>query len=453
MLRRTALASLALMGLASTAAAQVSFTQETMLTRTALGRLGLEKNWSTVVPLGTSDDRLLDVSLSGGILFAQTGGGMLHAYDAETGRYLWNTSLQRGIDLAFPATVSGNTVLVTAGRFLIGLDKATGRPVWKELLDGTPATGISADEEYAVLGEQNGKLVAYNLKDRSKEDPPGRSPGTFAWAMQTHDTLSARPLLSPKVIALGSHDKRVYTAIIPEPGKGMVEPLYRFLTDGPVVAPLVGFGTRTLIVPSEDKKLYGIDLFSGNPKWSVATGDPISHAPSVAGDQVYAINNVGRLIAIDGTAGKILWERPTECSEIVAISPTRLYLMTIYREMSIVDRATGQMLASPKDSYERAELHSRNYTVNVINAENDRIYLANPNGMVYSLREMGHLHPSPLRDPKQPVFGYIPPEGIPEEKTALINQPGPEITPGNASPAKPADADQPDAAEDEEENL
>ena len=111
------------------------------------------------------------------------------------------------------------------------------------------------------------------------------------------------------------------------------------------------------------------------------------------------------------------------------------------------------MLASPKDSYERAELHSRNYTVNVINAENDRIYLANPNGMVYSLREMGHLHPSPLRDPKQPVFGYIPPEGIPEEKTALINQPGPEITPGNASPAKPADADQPDAAEDEEENL
>ena len=438
MLRRFAIAASLLLTFVTQASAQIPFTRESMLTRTALGRLGLEKNWSTVVPLGGADDRVLDVSLSSGMLLAQTAGGIIHAYDAETGRYLWSTQLQRGMDVAFPASVTKNLVVITAGKNLHGLDRGTGRPVWKETLDGIAATGVVTDDEYAVVGEQNGKIVAYNLLDNSKKDPPGRSPGTFAWALQTLDTLTARPLLTPKVVAFGSHDKRVYTAVIPEPGNSKLEPLYRFLTDGPVNAPLVGFGNRTLIVPSEDKKLYAIDLFNGKSKWSVATGHPISHQPYVAGKEVYALNNVGRLIAIDGESGSILWDRPTEGIEIIAISPSRLYLMSEFRDLSILDRASGQMLASPRDSLERAGLNARLYTLNINNEENDRLYLASPNGLIYSLREIGHLQSAPLRDPNLPPFGYIPPEGFPEEKA------GPMI-PGTPPPAQPG-ADNPEAS-------
>jgi outer membrane protein assembly factor BamB len=441
MLRPIVLAALAVLFGAASAPAQIGFDRDSLLTRTALGRLGLEKNWSTVVPLGSSDDRVLNLSRSHGMLFAQTSGGMIHAYDAETGRYLWGTALSRGMVQAFPAAVSGDVVITTAGQTIFGLDRRTGRIAWKGLLDGLPATGVVADDEYAVLGQQNGKLTAYNLLDRSKKDPPGHSPGTFAWAVQTEGTLHARPMVTPRVVVFGSQDKRVYASVIPELGAARVEPLYRFLTDGPIRAPLAGYGTRLLIVPSEDEKLYGIDLFRGQAKWSVSTGDPINHEPLVVDNEVFAVNSRGRVIAINGDTGQVLWDRATEGLDILAVSPARVYLMTPNHDLVILDRSTGQILASARDVVERAGLNTRQFTVEFTNEEDDRIYLATPSGMLYSLREMGRLKPVPLRDPNLPEFGYIPPEGLREEKPAPIGQAPPGLVPAEPAPAaNPADA-------------
>jgi outer membrane protein assembly factor BamB len=185
--------------------------------------------------------------------------------------------------------------------------------------------------------------------------------------------------------------------------------------------------------------MYGIDLFHGKAKWSVATGDPISHEPLVAGSEVFALNNKGRLFAIDGDTGSVLWDRQTLGSDIVAISPARVYLMTSNFDLSIVDRASGQILASPREVVERAGLNTRQFTLDFTNEENDRIYLASPNGMIYSLREMGRLSPTPLRDPNLPVFGYVPPDGLREEKPAPIGQAPPGFEPAVPTPAQPDD--------------
>ena len=111
-------------------------------------------------------------------------------------------------------------------------------------------------------------LIAFDPVEVLDGDP-------FAWAVQTEGRLSARPLLTPSVLVAASEDSRIYAGLRPIPTERLISPLYRFLTGGPIQADLVGVGNRTLIACSEDLKIYGIDLFEGEAKWTIATGQPI----------------------------------------------------------------------------------------------------------------------------------------------------------------------------------
>ncbi len=141
MSRRILLGALLVLGLVAPAArAQIPFTQDMIPSRSALARLGLERNWSGVVPLGATYERVLRISISKGLLFAQTNQANLHVYDAETGRYLWGVNLGRPTDVALPASANSDRVFATNNQNLLCLDRATGRTVWKVPLDNLPST-------------------------------------------------------------------------------------------------------------------------------------------------------------------------------------------------------------------------------------------------------------------------------------------------------------------------
>ena len=69
---------------------------------------------------------------------------------------------------------------------------------------------------------------------------------------------------------------------------------------------------------------------------------------------------------------------------------------------------------------------------------NDRLYMATPSGLVICLREIGQLQPRPLRDPKQPPFGYIPPEGALPSDCADDPDPASRLAAARARPAPDA---------------
>ena len=69
----------------SAARAQMPFPVDLVPTRTALERLGLERQWFAVIPL-VETERLMKITLAGDMMFAQTDYAMLHAFDAESGR-------------------------------------------------------------------------------------------------------------------------------------------------------------------------------------------------------------------------------------------------------------------------------------------------------------------------------------------------------------------------------
>lgn len=435
-----------LAGLAGLAHAQTSPGRESIPTRTALARLGLERQWSTVVPFGNVDERIVHANLERDMLFVQTNRGLVHALDATTGRRFWSERLVEGPTHSEDITANTDQVFVALHDTLFCLDRPTGRELWSVRLEAMPQTGVVADEEVAAIGLRSGKLVAYNTRDHTKDDPPGRSAGTFAWAWQAREMIHSAPIVTSKVVAFASEDHRVYAASRGD-AAGPPQLLYRYLTQGPISAALAPLGTRTLVVACEDFNLYAIDLFNGATRWIIPTGAPISARPQTVGTEVFALNDEGTLFVVDGRSGGVEAETQTSSRWLRAISPTRVYLGTPDHDLEIVDRKSGKLIATARDTAQRAGLTIRQLSVPVMNTQDDRLVLVSPDGLIYSIREIDRVQPTPLRDPDAVDFGHVPRDGFRSDEDMALRPPAPQV-PATDAGAEDASTPEPDDSND-----
>ena len=106
-------------------------------------------------------------------------------------------------------------------------------------------------------------------------------------------------------------------------------------------------------------------------------------------------------------------DHPTQGGRLASVTPTKIYLRSYNLDMFVVDRATGRMVVDPSGSHLRAGLNLREYDLNIVNRFNDRMYFATRSGLILAIREIGLASRGCCAIPKQPPFGYIPPEGIP----------------------------------------
>jgi serine/threonine-protein kinase len=70
---------------------------------------------------------------------------------------------------------------------------------------------------------------------------------------------------------------------------------------------------ETIYAGSVDRKVYAVDLASGQPRWSSRLGGLIGGGVLVAGDTVYAATGRpdGKVYALDGQTGRRLWRTTT----------------------------------------------------------------------------------------------------------------------------------------------
>ncbi len=417
-----ALALLALGGLA--VRAQIPFARDLIPTRTSLARVGLERQWLAVVPLNATE-RLLRISRSTDLLFAQTNHGALHTYDAQSGKLLWSSSLGQYTPLALPVSANSYAVFGTSADVLISLDRKSGRLIWKKSLGTIPTCGTVCDEDRVLVGTMNGRVDAFSLREKG---PKGvmkvRTEPVQAWGWQTEGQVHTLPLPGEHTVALGSTDGRVYVVMNDERTS-----LFRVRTAGPIGEGLAGFGTRTLLIPSADNNLYAIDILTSNTLWTFPSGGPIDQAPVIAGEEIYCINRSGYLTQLDPATGDVRWSTLTHGARFVAVGASKIYLRSWNNDLYVIDRASGQVLADPAATNQRAGLNLREFGLSMVNRFDDRLYFGTDSGMVLCLRELGAAEPRLLRDPKALPFGYIPPEGI---------KPTPPPAPAAETPAEPS---------------
>jgi hypothetical protein len=178
---------------------------------------------------------------------------------------------------------------------------------------------------------------------------------------------------------------------------------------------------------------------TSNSLWTFPSGGPIDQAPLVAGEEIYCINQAGYLTQLEPATGNVRWSTLTHGARFVAAGASRLYLRSWNNDLYIVDRASGQVLADPAATKQRAGLNVREFSHSMLNRFDDRLYFGTDSGMVLCLREIGATEPRLLRDPKALPFGYIPPEGIkPTPPPVPAGETTEEATPPADEMTKPA---------------
>jgi outer membrane protein assembly factor BamB len=421
------------------ARAQMPFPVDLVPTRTALERLGLERQWFAVIPL-VETERLMKITLAGDMMFAQTDYAFIHAFDAESGRLLWSSQLGERTGFARGVAANSFAVFVTNANYFYALDKKTGRSIWRHDLGTIPTSPPACDEDLAMVGLTTGRLVALNLKQKDDKGNETILTSPYqAWKWSSGGPILTRPLPASPFTIFGSSDGN---AFVVESVDGVS--LFRTTTGGPIGEGMGSFGTRTLLLPSGDNNLYGVDLFTAKVKWTFPSGAPIDQEPLVADQDIYTVNTAGNMSLIDPTNGDTKWTKPTQGGRLAAIGATKLYLRSYNLDLFVMDRQTGRMLVDPGETFIRAGLKLREYDLDIVNRFNDRIYFATSSGMIICLREKGQPQPRLLRDPKAPPFGYVPPEGLKQSPP-----PAPPAEPGAAPKDEGAPgADEPAAAAD-----
>src|SRR5690349_13378362 len=266
------------------ARAQMPFPRDLIPGRTALERLGLERQWFAVVPL-VETERLTRISRAQNLLFAQTNYARLHTFDAETGRLLWTAGLGERSGFARGAAANSWAVFATTANMLFALDRGTGRPIWRTNLNTLPSGPPACDESRVMVGMTNGMLSAFRLKDiDAKGNETIRDTPYPLWTYHAGGPIRTRPVTAESIVAFGGGDNKAWVVMADEPTV-----LFRLSTGGPIGEGLGAYGTRTLLVPSADKVLYAMDLITAQRLWTFPSGAPISQEPLVAGEDVYVI--------------------------------------------------------------------------------------------------------------------------------------------------------------------
>jgi len=411
------------------AKAQEPFPVDLVPRRSALERVGLERQWFGVIPL-VETERLLRISLGNGLLFAQTSYAMLHTYDAESGRLLWSAQLGERTGFARGVTSNSFAVFVSNADVFYALDRTTGRTIWKYDFGTIPTSAPACDEELAMIGLTTGKIYGFTLKhkDDNGKETILTSP-LEAWNWQAGGPMLTRPLPAQNIVAFGSSDGKVYVMMAEER-----TPLFRISTGGPIGLGLSSYKTRLLLIPSADNNLYAVDIFTADVVWSFPSGAPIDQEPMVAEQEIYSVNTAGIMTDLDPATGEPRWRTSTHGGQLVAVSGAKVYLRSSDRDLFMVDRKTGRVLVDPGETLVRAGLNLREYNLNIVNRFNDRMYFATGSGMIVCLREAGQAQPRLLKDPKALPFGYIPPEGI---------KPTPPPVPAVESKTPPEEGEEP----------
>jgi outer membrane protein assembly factor BamB len=384
--------------LIATFAQTVAVAQELPTSR-MLARFGMERAWWSQATMNIRRDHANHVTLDEDMLFVQSTGGMITAFDAETGQKKW--ARQLGVQDApnYAAASNNKLVLVIAGMTLFCINKADGEELWTLSLPNQPSTSPVMDRKQVYYGTLDGSVFAFDLKMIRKLHDEGKLPQytstALAWRYKTAKEVTSKPLVSELLVHFGSRDNSLYTVTALER-----KLQWQFETLKPISAPL-GWHGGYIFLASEDFNVFCIDQTTGSIRWQFIAGLPIRRQPRIVGNDVFIFPDRGGMHCVSKITGRRRYWRKN-IRDFIAATEHLLFVSDFVGNVVVVARKDGAILGS---------LPLRGFKLRYGNELTDRVYLVNRSGLTVCLRERGkefptyHLYPE-----RQPILPDLAPD-------------------------------------------
>ncbi len=205
------------------------------------------------------------------------------------------------------------------------VNRKSGKDIWRVEFDEQLLAGVSGNNKYVYLTSFEGHLFSISKVD-----------GSVFWKKKFSSELLRPPAATSEVLVARTLDGNVYALEVEDGAER-----WRFEVPVPILT-LHGYG-RPLIVPGgvllglDNGYLLALSLEDGRTIWqtqiSRAEGrSEIDRLVDVDGDVVidqqyiYATSYSGRLVQVEPGKGSIIWSRPMNSTETVAVDGAHIYV-------------------------------------------------------------------------------------------------------------------------------
>lgn len=389
----TILATLSLLAVVSSSAHAQG---KTLPTARMLAGYGLERAWWSQATLDIRQDHVRHLVLDEQSLYVQSSGGIITAFDSETGQKRWAVQLGRH-NLPSQSCVSNDDmVLAIVGTTLYALDKIDGEMVWKLTLPNSASTSPSVDSRRLYYGTLDGSVYAYDLRKieelHNENLLPQWTNTALLWRYKAAGEITSQSASNSLTLNFASRDNSLYSLT-----SSNRKLQWQFETDRPVSAPL-GHSPGFVYLASEDFNVFCIKEDTGSVRWQFVAGLPIRKEVRVVGDNVYVFPHRGGLYCLSRISGERRWWKPHMVDYVGAT-----------RNLLFVSDNLGQIaVLSPNDGAQIGSLPLKDFSVRYGNELTDRLYIATKTGLIVCIREQNKEFPSyhmyPERQPILPEF-------------------------------------------------
>ena len=270
----------------------------------------LRPGWSASIRGGDITQRIGAAPvIAGGKLFVIDANAVVHAFDAQTGTRLWQTSLDsakrdQAVLFGGGVSVDNGHVFATTGRGdAASLDAATGKLLWKVRPAG-PLRGAPAIGGNIYVMTQDNQIFA--LKPET-----GETIWTVSATLQTSGVFGVgAPAIAQGTIVAGFSSGEL-SALRYENGRIVwQDQLSRSSISTSVsvisdidAAPVIDQGKVYAI--GQGGRMVAMDLVTGQRLWELTIGG--INTPWLAGEWLFVVTDDAKLMCIARTTGKIRW--------------------------------------------------------------------------------------------------------------------------------------------------
>lgn len=276
------------------------------------------------------------VSVDGDKLYASTGTGDVLALQASDGKILW--SVRPGGPLRGSPTISlGNVYVMSQDNQLYALNESDGAVIWQDsgTIQSTGVFGVAAPaaaQGSVVAGYSSGELSAYRYENGRALWGDALSRTNISTSVSTLTDIDADPVIDRgRVFAIGEGGRMASYELVS--GQRLWE-----LNIGGIATPLVA--GEWVFVATDKGRLYCIARTAGKVRWIAELGgfrdpkgkkNPIRwYGPILAGGKLILVSTAGRMAFVNPADGKILSQR--SIGDGVSLPPVvadkMLYLLT-----------------------------------------------------------------------------------------------------------------------------